>query len=185
MLLPSDELNDIVTHIPNVILDVRYATKHNITGNQLYVHQIAWLRHEPLDALVRAAEEFNSDGFNIVVFDAFRPLSVQRKLREVCSDSDYVLEHSNHCRGITVDLTLADSRGIYLDMGTDYDDFSEKSHPGSKSVTAEQALNRELLSKVMTANGFIQHPNEWWHFDYRPESDWEVIEDESNSLVAG
>lgn len=184
MLLPPDELNDITTHIPSAILDVRYATDNNFTGAKLYDHQLAWLRHEPLQALAKAADELADDGYNIVIFDAFRPPSVQRKLRAVCDNRDYVAEVSNHCRGITVDLSLADGYGVYIDMGTDYDDFSAKSHPGTKLITREQELNRQLLASVMQKLGFVQHKHEWWHFDYRPDQPWEIIHDESNAYTA-
>lgn len=181
MLLPPDELNDVLTHIPTAMLDVRYATKDNFTGTQLYNHQLAWLRHEPLMALIKAAEELAAVGYFIVIFDAFRPVSVQKKLRAVCSDEDYVMEVSNHCRGITVDLTLADASGTYLDMGTDYDDFTDKSHPGSKLISEEQRLNRHLLADPMQKVGFQQHPREWWHFDYKPDVNWEIVHDETNA----
>lgn len=183
MLLPPDELNDIVTHVPSVVLDIRYAAEHNFTGIQLYNHQLAWLRHEPLEALMKAADELAADGYRLVVFDAFRPPSVQTKLRAVCADSDYVAEISNHCRGITVDLTLADAYGVYLDMGTDYDDFSPTAHRNSPLVTREQTLNRQLLADTMQKLGFVEHPYEWWHFDYRPDQSWEIIHDESNAYA--
>ncbi len=182
MLLPPDELSDITTHISNITLDIRYATKNNFTGEQLYEHQIAWLRHKPLKALILAAEEFASAGYSLVIFDAFRPVSVQKKLRLTCDNEDYVVEISNHCRGITVDVSLADINGVYLDMGTDYDDFSEKSHPGSKTATAEQKLNRQFLAKTMEKVGFCQHPREWWHFDFEPTASWKIVYDESNTF---
>lgn len=178
---PPEELRDIAQYIPDLILDIRYATPDNFTGTQLYGHQLAWLRPEPLAALVEAADELRTAGYKLVVFDAYRPPSVQRKLRVFCSDDDYVMEVSNHCRGITVDVTLAYESGSYLDMGTDYDDFAEKSHPGSKNVTKEQQENRLFLAKALEKRGFFQHPHEWWHFDFRPDMDWPLLDDELNT----
>lgn len=182
-LFPPPELGDITSHIPAAVLDIRYATTNNITGTQLYTQQLAWLRHEPLDQLAQAANELAADDYVLVIYDAFRPLSVQEKLRAVCNDNNYVAEISNHCRGITIDVTLASAQGVYLDMGTEYDDFTDKAHPGTPLITREQKLNRQLLTDVLTKYGFKQHSHEWWHFDYRPEQTWTVIQDESNTFM--
>jgi D-alanyl-D-alanine dipeptidase len=180
-MLPPTELSDVAQAVASAILDVRYATPDNFTGKRLYVRQLAWLRHEPLEKLVAAAEEFADDDYRIVIFDAYRPVSVQKKLRAVCDDSNYVESVSNHCRGITIDMTLAYPNGVYLDMGSDYDDFSEVSHPESPLVTNEQRANRKFLAEVMQKYGFVQHPREWWHFDYQPDRQWGLIEDELNA----
>ncbi len=174
-----DQLEDIHDVIPVSILDIRYATANNFTGVQLYRQPAAWLRPEPLTQLAKAAKFFDKHGYQIVVFDAYRSPIVQEKLKSVCNDTDYVADISNHCRGITVDLTLA-LNGQYVDMGTEYDDFSPRAHANYTGLAPEQLANRQLLTEVMTQLGFVQHPNEWWHFDYRPDGQWDVIEDDTN-----
>lgn len=174
-----DQLADIRSGIPAAILDIRYATTNNFTGIQLYRQSAAWLRPEPLAQLSKAAKFFDKHGYQIVIFDAYRSPIVQEKLKSVCDDTDYVADVSNHCRGITVDLTLALS-GKYLDMGTEYDDFSPRAHANYTGLTPEQLANRQLLTEVMMQLGFVQHPNEWWHFDYQPVRQWAVIEDNTN-----
>lgn len=180
---PPTELADITEAITDAILDVRYTSADNFTGQQLYIHQLAWLRHEPLEALVKAADVFRGEGHSLVIFDAFRSPTVQAKLRAVCSDNNYVEEVSNHCRGITVDITLADKYGVYLDMGSDYDDFSEKSHVGSSLILPGQAENRQHLAKVMAEQGFKQHPYEWWHFDYLKNDVPDLINNDANVYI--
>lgn len=178
-MLGTDQLVDIRSVIPTAVLDIRYATTNNFTGTQLYRRPTAWLRPEPLAQLAKAAQFFDKHGYQIVVFDAYRSPVVQEKLKAVCADTDYVAEVSNHCRGITVDLTLA-LNGQYLDMGTGYDDFSPRAHADFVDLTPEQSANRQLLTEVMTQLNFRQHPNEWWHFDYQPDDQWHIIEDDSN-----
>lgn len=178
-----NELDVLVDSIPSAILDVRYATVHNIADVQLYKQAKPQLRKEPLQALVRIANELAASQYSIVIFDAFRPLSVQERLKQACDDTNYVAEVSNHCKGITVDITLADSSGNYLDMGTDYDDFTEKAHPGTQLISANQEANRAILTTAMNKQGFVQHPNEWWHFDYHPDLMWDLIDDESNTFA--
>lgn len=74
-----------------------------------------------------------------------------------------------HATGGTVDLTLVDSTGAELDMGTDFDFFGPEAGPlfyeifkTKPAVTA----NRRMLRGVMEAQGFTLEQDEWWHFDY-------------------
>ena len=74
-----------------------------------------------------------------------------------------------HSTGGAVDLTIVDDRGLELNMGSGFDEFSEKSntdyyevHGGAETVRD----NRRLLYRVMTECGFTNLPSEWWHFDY-------------------
>tara|TARA_Y100001968_G_scaffold297513_1_gene306639 strand:+ start:34477 stop:35172 length:696 start_codon:yes stop_codon:yes gene_type:complete len=78
-----------------------------------------------------------------------------------------------HSTGAAVDLTLATSDGSYLNMGGDIDAVSDISKPDYYSDHAQDDYElcsfnnrRILLSKVMSHAGFIQHPNEWWHYSY-------------------
>lgn len=169
------DLQSVTQVVPDAILDIRYATRNNFTHKQLYDKAAAYLRSDVLEALGRAADELRQQGYKLVIFDAYRPHEVQQKMHELYTDTNYVTVISNHTRGITVDLTLATKDGLYLDMGTEYDDFSEKAHAGTGEISRKQAANRELLLKAMTAVGFAQHPYEWWHFDFTEGLDWPVI----------
>lgn len=175
-----DQLDDIELKIPSALLDIRYASTNNFTGQQLYQLPKAWLRHEPLNKLAETNKNIEEAGLRLVIFDAFRPVGVQRKLRSFESNNNYVAEVSNHCRGITIDVTLANTNGQYLDMGTDYDDFTPKSHSASSLITQNQKSNRQLLKDFLSAVGFAQHTYEWWHFDYSPNQEWGLITDSVN-----
>jgi len=162
----SKTLERIDERIPDAIINLRYATTSNITHKPLYTAGIAALRPHALSALVRAADNLRKQSYRVVIWDAYRPPGVQEQLLAVCDDGDYVAQISNHCRGITLDMTLADNSGELLDMGTDHDEFSEKAHAGSPLITSKQVENRELLRNTMENAGFKQLPTEWWHFDY-------------------
>ena len=81
-----------------------------------------------------------------------------------------------HSTGAAVDLTLASVKdGRPLEMGGAIDAIgviSEPDHylsmarqqPDSDAATWQQ--RRDLLRQVMAQQGFVQHPNEWWHFSY-------------------
>jgi len=73
---------------------------------------------------------------------------------------------SPHLTGGSVDVTIVDANGNPLDMGTEFDDFSDRAHTnyfeGQDSPIRD---NRRLLFSVMTRAGFTNFPYEWWHFD--------------------
>ena len=50
-------------------------------------------------------------------------------------------------------------------MPTPYDDFTESAHRNFMDLPEAAIRNRELLEQVMTRNGFVGLPTEWWHFD--------------------
>ena len=152
--------------IPNAILDIRYASQNNITGKVLYDKPSALLGLNAAKALAEAASLLADKGYQMVIWDANRPKETQIVLQQFCTDERYVSSSSMHCKGLAVDLTLADRGGKYLDMGTDFDDFSERAHLNALHLTEEQKVNRETLASAMCAYGFRQWPYEWWHFDY-------------------
>jgi D-alanyl-D-alanine dipeptidase len=74
-----------------------------------------------------------------------------------------------HSTGAAIDLTLVDSDGQPLDMGSPIDEVSARSHPDyfhnqSDAYSQQVHQHRRLLRQVMSEAGFEQHPNEWWHF---------------------
>ena len=77
-----------------------------------------------------------------------------------------------HNYGAAVDLTLVDSLGHVLPMGSEFDYFGEEARPDREEAMVKQGRiilphlhNRRLLRKVMTDAGFRVLPSEWWHFN--------------------
>jgi D-alanyl-D-alanine dipeptidase len=80
---------------------------------------------------------------------------------------------SIHSFGMAVDVTLVDSAGMELDMGTEFDDLSDLSHPKFEQRHLAQGLlsqshirNRQILREAMFSAGFAGISTEWWHFDF-------------------
>ena len=74
-----------------------------------------------------------------------------------------------HSTGAALDITLADEQGREVDMGSPIDEGAEPAAPdyfasATDSVGKNAHRNRCLLRDVMRAEGFHQHPHEWWHF---------------------
>ena len=173
-----------VASIPNVKLDKRYASDNNFCHMILDSNKCSCSLH-PLAAakFLKACDLLAKEkpGWKFVVFDAFRPISVQKKLYQVVKGTlkaHYVAypSYGIHCYGFAIDLSLLDENGKVIDMGTDFDDFSELAEPRfevkylhSGKLSKEQYANRLLLRSVMKRAGFYQLQREWWHYEALPE----------------
>ncbi len=80
-----------------------------------------------------------------------------------------------HSTGGAIDLTLATIDGNALNMGGEIDSiepvsapdyYLKNEHLGAHSSACLWQSRRTLLTKVLKLSGFVQHPNEWWHFSY-------------------
>lgn len=74
-----------------------------------------------------------------------------------------------HSTGAAVDVTLTDSTGKIVDMGSAIDELSARSHPdyfanSIDPLEQQYHVHRQLLCQVMLNAGFQRHPGEWWHF---------------------
>jgi len=157
-------------YAPGIIHDVRYATANNFTKRILYPNDSLRLRRDVALALADAERRVARDGYRIKIFDAYRPVSVQRALWAIVPDERYVADPakgSRHNRGCAVDITLCDAAGNELDFGTPYDDFTERAHAAYTNLPDDVLARRRYLQHVMSEAGFDVLPTEWWHFDFR------------------
>ena len=168
---PEPEDSDFVkvtTYIPDILVDLRYATENNFTGQVIYDFEDVWLRYGTVKKLMAVQEELREKGLGLKIWDGFRPPSAQFKLWEVCPDPTYVSNpnkgFSSHSRGNTVDLTLVRSDGTELTMPTGFDDFSRLADRDYSDCTEEAAANALLLENLMKEHGFKPYSGEWWHF---------------------
>ncbi len=166
----SADLVEISSVIPDILLDLRYATTNNFTGEKVYPVARCFLAREAAYALRDVQEELRPLGYRLKVYDGYRPLAVQWKFWEILPDPRYVADPrvgSRHNRGYAVDLTLVDLQGNDVSMPTDFDDFSERAHRDYLDLPVVAIGHREILEQVMVRHGFVPFPTEWWHFDYQ------------------
>jgi len=164
---PAD-LVDVEQMIPGIVLDIRYATTNNFTGQVLYPVARCCLRREAAGRLQEVQAELKGMGLALKIFDGYRPLSVQKKMWAVYPHPGFVADPakgSRHNRGAAVDLTLIHLDGSDVPMPTPFDAFTEQAHRWYMDLPADVIKNRELLDRVMTEHGFTGLPTEWWHFD--------------------
>lgn len=162
---------DLETSVPNVHLDIRYATTNNFMGRVMYATARAFLVPEAADALREASEAFGRMGVGVVVWDAYRPFTVTRQFWDETVEADRIFVAnpaggSVHNRGCAIDMTLRDlSTGTYFAMPTDFDEFSPRSFVSYEPDRDDVRENRGLLITTMAAHNFNVIPREWWHFN--------------------
>ncbi|ARF54097.1 M15 family metallopeptidase [Streptomyces gilvosporeus] len=110
-------------------------------------------------------------------------------------DDGYIAAKSGHSRGSTLDVTLVRLPAVptrpyvpgepltpcygpkadrfpdnSLDMGTGFDCFDTLAHTLDPRIHGKQRANRLLLKKGLERAGFVNLPEEWWHFTFQPET---------------
>jgi D-alanyl-D-alanine dipeptidase len=175
------DLVEVVTLDDTIKLDVRYATTNNFMGAIFYDEPKAFLQRSAAKALVAAHKTLKTQGYGVLIHDAYRPWYVTKMFWDATPESQKIFvanpeNGSRHNRGAAVDITLFDlETGLPLRMVGGYDEFSERSYPGYPGGTSLQRWHRELLRRAMEAQGFEVYEYEWWHFDYKDWSKYPIL----------
>ncbi len=171
----TTQWTEVIRLDSTIRLDIRYATDNNFVGEKMYDCARCLLRPQVARAVVAAHRELREQGYGLKMYDCYRPRPYQWRLWNKVPDARYVADPrrgSAHNRGAAVDLTVVDSLGNELDMGTPYDFFGEKAYPAYTNLPDSVLANRRLLARVMQRHNFLPIRTEWWHFNYngrRPE----------------
>jgi len=163
-------LVDVRTFLPDVAVDLRYSTGHNITRRPLYPADMpCLLRRSTAIKLKRVQERLRAQGYGLRIWDAWRPPEVQMTLVEKGGNTGMFLDPkvgwSKHCSGVAVDITLIDLAGNELRLPTAHDENSRKAYVQYMGNDPEIKRNLLLLQNTMCEEGFTTIPLEWWHFD--------------------
>ena len=162
-----DDLIDVAAAIPDAVIDLRYATADNFTGKQLYPVAHCKLRRAVVERLERAAKTLRAVERRLVIWDCYRPTSIQEQLWKLVPDERYVANPktgSRHSRGAAVDVALVDRDGKPVTLPTKFDEFSAAAHR-DHALKGEAGAEARRLEAAMTGAGFVGMPTEWWHFD--------------------
>jgi D-alanyl-D-alanine dipeptidase len=152
------------------VYDMKYATSDNFLKTKVYDCPECFLRLKTVKAMLNANTKFIKKGYKIKIFDCYRPLDIQKKMWEIVPNPNYVANPSKgsmHNRGGAVDITLVDSDGVELDMGTAFDFFGVEASHNYKNLSRAVKSNRKLLKTVMIQNGFNALDSEWWHYNLK------------------
>jgi D-alanyl-D-alanine dipeptidase len=172
---PPDQDEPLVplTHLPRV---VDLATYHR--AGWPGANPVGRARTGAVSRLVAAAHLL-PDGFGFAVFDAWRPLPLQRRIFDhfygrdsrlargfVSAPSPSPATPPPHLTGGTFDLTLT-WQGQPLALGTAFDEFTPRAH--TRALEQEDSVERDLRRLMIAALlrvGFVTYAAEWWHVEY-------------------
>ena len=178
--LKENEMFDICMQYP--LMHMQEATNDCLVRTELYERLCKAYLHLP-------------KGYRFRILDAWRPFALQKELYVKYSRKiihDFALEKSTaeekkrviqmfvskpvfnremppvHTTGGAIDLTIIDSNGQELDMGTEFDAFTEKTYTAYFENRENDAIkeNRRMLYHAMCEAGFTNLPSEWWHYDF-------------------
>jgi D-alanyl-D-alanine dipeptidase len=149
----------------------------------------ALVRRE-LASRLQSARAALPSGIHLRVVEGYRPAHQQQAIIERYSaeiravhpgigepelhilTSRYVapLAVAPHVAGAAIDVTLVDSCGQELDLGTAIDATPEQSggrcYFAAEGISREARANRDLLARVLCREGLVNYPTEWWHYSY-------------------
>lgn len=167
----------------SLVVKLMYTQTDNFTGEVLYDNLTeAYLHPDAAYALIEAQKALKKlhPSYSLIIYDAARPMSVQKKMWNVVKGTSKYKYVSNpnrggglHNYGLAVDISIQDSLGQPLPMGTKVDHLGVEAHitdePGlvhNGKMSETERQNRILLRKVMKEAGFRALPSEWWHFNF-------------------
>lgn len=179
----TNTLIEILPENIDVILDLRYFSENNIFKKKIYSSKQNFLQIKAYNSLQKAVKYANRLGYKLKIFDAFRPIEVQKFMYNFFIDTpEYRDFFSNpltgsvpHCRGVAVDLTLCDFNNQEIDMGSDFDELSDLAYHNSSKISQIQLNNRSILLGIMTYAGFDFYDKEWWHYQLFGARDYPII----------
>lgn len=175
----DDEYVLVNKYIPDIYVELMYATDNNFTGVRIYDFTDAYLRYGTVKKLANVQKELKEQGYSLKIWDAYRPFEAQQKLWEVYPDPNYVANPANgmkkHNLGGTVDITMVAADGTVISMPTEFDDFSLKADRNYSDIDNEEAVNNVMiLQNAMENNGFTGYQGEWW--DYSDTVEYEAVD---------
>lgn len=165
-----DNLVKIQSVDPTILVELRYATKRNITGHPLYpLDMPALVRPGTAARLARAQAFLRTRGYGLKIWDAYRPLAAQMKLWEKTHKGTFVADPSDgdgslHTWGVAVDATLVDPNGQEAAMPSHFDEFTPEAKLRYDGNDPAVKSHLRLLQTAMRQGGFYGTPTEWWHF---------------------
>ena len=170
-------LVDIQSLDSEIMVELRYATTNNFMQQNIYgtLRKAYFLPHFARK-VVRAQELLRQrhPEYRLLIYDAARPRSAQRRMRQAVEGTPYTAyvadasRGGRHNYGVAVDLTIAeawigDGRNTTLPHFKAY--IAQMQRQGL--ISAEAAANRTLLVEIMDAVGLRPYAKEWWHYQER------------------
>jgi D-alanyl-D-alanine dipeptidase len=154
--------------------------------------------------LVLAKKTLPKD-IRFLIKEGFRPIHVQQRFFEhslqrvrensLNQDLNYLIAEASkyiappdvapHPTGGAFDLTLIDSNGIEMDLGTPFDaipqDCDNATFFDATNISFQAIENRQILGHALQSVGFVNYFTEWWHWSYGDKY-WAVMTNSDQAL---
>lgn len=177
---PGRRFVRLIDYIPDLKLDIKYASERNVFYEKLYDSSYALIRLPVAVALAQVQAHLKTMGLGLKIYDAYRPYSVTCRMFDILPDTIYMglpWTGSKHNRGIALDLTLISlDTQKELKMPTPFDALVYASHPRFTGLPDSVRRNRDLLITTMEKFGFSVDPVEWWHFNFNSLKTYEILD---------
>lgn len=166
----TDESNEGVDWTQyDLKISMKLSTSDTSIAKPFYNRNLCMLQYDILPMLKRAIDIFAADGYRIVIYDAYRPTSVQQRWFDVVRVHKWVADPSIgmggvHDRGTAIDMSLIDMDGNELEMPTPMHTFTDDSARDSQNMSETARHNMDYMKNVMVGCGFTYINSEWWHF---------------------
>lgn len=178
----EEKLTDVTTYDKSITARYIKPDMIAITGETIY------LRDSLCKKLAAVQKNLRNKGYQLKIVYGYRHPEIQQKyfdnrkqilaidhpdltldkLDKYTHNFVAIAEIAGHPAGAAVDLTLVNSDGSAIDMGTGVADYTdeEKIRTFSTQISSEQAKNRQILHDAMIGENFAPFYGEWWHFSY-------------------
>lgn len=182
-LFVQNDLVDIQQLNSRFFVELSYSDTNNFLQQDVYGRLEKCYLHKETAAKLLVADSILKSEFphyHFLIYDGARPHYIQQIMYDLYRNMpvaqglylSHPMNHSLHNYGAAVDLTICDSTGVPLDMGTDFDHFGYESHISDEwglkqtgKITSQAFENRKLLRKIMLKAKFTPITYEWWHFN--------------------
>src|SRR5438105_14446755 len=130
------ELVDVAKVDPTIVIDLRYATEHNVAGRALYPPgTTALILPSVAQQLAGAQAWLKQFRYRLKIWDAYRPKEAQELLWKYAQKDQFVSNPekgfgSMHSYGVSVDATLVDDWSQDASMPTKFDEFTAQAIMG-------------------------------------------------------
>jgi D-alanyl-D-alanine dipeptidase len=162
---------------PLVVLDTGFGPARARVRRELAVRLRAAQAALPVDIHLRVVEGYRPAHRQVAIIERYsaeiraaRPGLAASELQALTSRYVAPLAVAPHVAGAAVDVTLVDPSGRELDLGTAVDATPEQSagrcYFAAEGISREARAHRDLLARVLGAEGLVNYPTEWWHYSY-------------------
>lgn len=162
----DSEIVKVIDHIPDIHVDLRYAGENNLSGIEIYDYKDAYLRYGTVKKLAKVQAKLREQGLSLLIWDAYRPYSMQHKLYMILPDCATNPQNGKYVAfntGGTLALAIVKADGSALPLPSDFDEDGSKADRDFSDLSSEKAKYAKLLDELMTANGFEQYLTTKWY----------------------